>query len=40
MSAPHTAGQRGSAPVRQSTKAVTLFKNLKHRFAGKYWNTP
>lgn len=30
----------GSEVARESTGAVTLFKNLTHRFAGTHWNTP
>lgn len=30
----------GSELARESTGAVTLFKDLTHRFAGTHWNTP
>ena len=40
MSEQPTAGHCGGEGARESTGAVTLFKDLTHRFAGTHWNTP
>jgi hypothetical protein len=34
------AGHFRSLFARESSEAVTLSKNLTHRFAGTHWNTP